>query len=1396
MLNRNFSKKIIWSVGVVGLTMFLASCSQSMMADNNTNLSNTIVIEPSALIPVLDGKATSTGIYVRNTSDKEVSGIVYGVANTSNNVAIGISTNECTKIAAHSSCLLSLSTPELKLGDSGSSLIVAEYDNKQSKQLVNYSYVDSKSYSGVNFSDGSQTLYGAGNYATVYVFVGKSQAANNVGFNVSDNSIAVSSGLTNGKVDLQTNEVHALEIQTNQNITTKLATITPYTVTSSKDLQSNLNLGVQANDVLQVIITPTQQANLLMSTLPILTQTESTVTLMIVNNGNQTATNLSLISSSNDITVTAASTNACTSSLIAGGSCNYNISLANNYSNGSAILSLNYNNSQSLTSVEQTAYYLNNMAEPMVELVPTQSQYTAQIGSAANYVTFNITNLGNAPLNNVVTNLRNNLQNTAFSLQNNTCPISLPSRWQCSIELLITPSNNVANGVAYLNMTGSFTGATAKNYSFMSLPVSISIIDTTAPEVVSTTPANTSIGVSTSTGVTVNFSEPMNPTTLNSSNIWLASESVQVLLSFQGVTNNNQTVDFTLANGVKLDGLTTYNIVVNASQIRDENGNAIGDATKQVVSSFITKNDSTPTITGFMPNNGSNNVSQTPSMTITFSEAINPLGMTASNIMLKDSSGTLVSDYSVVYDESNFTATILLNNGVSLTQNTTYEIYVNQTNITSIGSGNALGSNANYLVSSFTTGDYVAPELIVSSTIPLNGATEVSTITPISLTFSEAMNTNSLSNSTVKLLRNKTEQSILLDDGAFSNGDKTVTFYPTESLIGGESYSIVINPSEITDASTNHNAMGVATSQVVSDFITFIPTSNFKIVGDSGMINTYDSINNLYTNNVPPKPTSTGIACRKTDGLCIAVGASGGILRSIDSINWTFINSKITVTLMSVAVNNDGLFVAVGISGVIFTSSDGITWTKRESGVSSSIALYNVSVVSNNLFVALGSSGTLLTSLDGITWTLKPQVGSGNTIRGIAENESGLFVVVGNFGDIYTSLDMITWTRRTSKAPSHLNAVTINSSGLFVAVGSVSSSDGIIVTSPDGINWTRRTSGVNAVLNGVTVNNNGIFTVVGNNGTIVTSSDGLTWRSQVSGVLSTLNGIALNSSGLLIAVGDVGTVLTSSDAIEWMPRNSGVSATLNGVTINNDGLFVAVGNSGTTGVILTSSNGESWVERVSGLGSNTYLYGVAVNSSGLFVAIGHNGTIITSTDGITWTSRSSGTSSVLRGITINSNGLFVAVGDGGTILTSHDGESWVVRPSGITTNLYGVTVNKNGLFVAVGFNGVITSPDGVTWAFTSGVTGFIRGITVSKNGSFIAVGINGTILTSSNGESWTSSSSGVPDTAYLNAISVNSSGELIAVGGVGVVFTSSDNGVSWNALNVINGLGLNAVVPY
>lgn len=78
-----------------------------------------------------------------------------------------------------------------------------------------------------------------------------------------------------------------------------------------------------------------------------------------------------------------------------------------------------------------------------------------------------------------------------------------------------------------------------------------------------------------------------------------------------------------------------------------------------------------------------------------------------------------------------------------------------------------------------------------------------------------------------------------------------------------------------------------------------------------------------------------------------------------------------------------------------------------------------------------------------------------------------------------------------------------------------------------------------------------------------------------------------------------------------------------------------------------SGAGTTWTLRIPVFND---LKGVTYGD-GLFVAVGEDGTILTSTDGVNWTERTSGTRAWINNVTYG-NGTFVAVGDHGTILTS------------------------------------------------------------------------------------------------------------------------------------------------
>ncbi|SMP66566.1 S-layer homology domain-containing protein [Anoxynatronum buryatiense] len=240
----------------------------------------------------------------------------------------------------------------------------------------------------------------------------------------------------------------------------------------------------------------------------------------------------------------------------------------------------------------------------------------------------------------------------------------------------------------------------------------------------------------------------------------------------------------------------------------------------------------------------------------------------------------------------------------------------------------------------------------------------------------------------------------------------------------------------------------------------------------------------------------------------------------------------------------------------------------------------------------------------------------------------------------------------------------------------------------------------------------------------------------------------------------------------WSVRSPLAEGDLLRSTCYGNGTFVAVGDNGT---ILTSPDGVTRTTRNSGTTND--LWGVTYGN-GTFVAVGKSETILTSPDGVTWTTRKSGGFYLLKGVGYGNN-MFVAVGwvagGVGMILTSPDGVTWTPRTSGTTNNLIGVSYG-NSTFVVVGSSGtILTSADGVTWTpRTSGTTNELWGVSYG-NSTFVAVGSSGTIQTSADGVTWTPRTSGI--TNHLRGVScVNST--FVAVGTGGIILTSPD-GETW-----------------
>lgn len=212
-----------------------------------------------------------------------------------------------------------------------------------------------------------------------------------------------------------------------------------------------------------------------------------------------------------------------------------------------------------------------------------------------------------------------------------------------------------------------------------------------------------------------------------------------------------------------------------------------------------------------------------------------------------------------------------------------------------------------------------------------------------------------------------------------------------------------------------------------------------------------------------------------------------------------------------------------------------------------------------------------------------------------------------------------------------------------------------------------------------------------------------------------------------------------------------------------------------------------------------YVSGSGAKSSGdalgnLLVMVGASGMIKTSSDGINWTTRTSGTVANLWSIDYQ-NGLFIAGGDGGIVDVSSDGVTWSVRATGGSRSIEGVNYS-NGIYLAYERNtpgsidGVIYySYDTITWHVATSSMYKVVNAAITTNGFVVYTGGYDTLINakSIDGTIWEKRDVIIdPSADYVNinrTLYVN--GNIICVGrwyngatSKPYVLISSDNGNS------------------
>lgn len=216
-----------------------------------------------------------------------------------------------------------------------------------------------------------------------------------------------------------------------------------------------------------------------------------------------------------------------------------------------------------------------------------------------------------------------------------------------------------------------------------------------------------------------------------------------------------------------------------------------------------------------------------------------------------------------------------------------------------------------------------------------------------------------------------------------------------------------------------------------------------------------------------------------------------------------------------------------------------------------------------------------------------------------------------------------------------------------------------------------------------------------------------------------------------------------------------------------------------------SSNGTSFTEATTTFGTSVIYDIFYAPDLALLCAVGADGKIETSPDGVTWTARSSGVSTIITSITYSkNNALFIAAGMSSVILISDNGITWVVA-SGIAQNIIDANnaimclFEKDGtIYAGTSAGQIYYSLDGNAWTkATTPEADTIFDISYGA-GTFLA-SINSAInpaYFSTDGIIWTATA-GIK-ASNEQCIFIPELGWFVSANGTSAVFYSED-GTTW-----------------
>jgi hypothetical protein len=351
------------------------------------------------------------------------------------------------------------------------------------------------------------------------------------------------------------------------------------------------------------------------------------------------------------------------------------------------------------------------------------------------------------------------LSGTSFTLLNNTLGTAVPGTVSYSaisrtaIFTPSTPATLAANSqftAAITNAAADVAGNTlAANFAWVF--TTAAAVDSTRPTVVGTVPAPGAVAVPSTTAITATFSEDMNPVSISVSSFTLVDNTLGTALpGMVTYSPTSRTAVFTPTAPAILATNTSYTGTITTGAT-DLAGNALAANFAWTFATTVAVSDTTrPTVVTLSPTPDATGVSNHASVTVTFSEDMDPASFTASTFTLTNTTLGVTVPGTVRYTAGSRIVVFIPASLLASNSAFTAALSSSATDL----AGNALAGGAawNFSTAAATGGDASAPA--VSAVNPQDGGTGICLTQPVLATFSEPMTAATIGASTFTVTDN------------------------------------------------------------------------------------------------------------------------------------------------------------------------------------------------------------------------------------------------------------------------------------------------------------------------------------------------------------------------------------------------------------------------------------------------------------------------------------------------------------------------------------------------------------------------------------------------------------------------------------------------------------------